>query len=92
MPEEEKEKLSELKFFFSKKVPTEEEVETAMQKATELLKADTEIEVRRSHYRNLLAEKDVLEQTVSEEKGNNGIVILMFLLGVVCIDSLEIVW
>ena len=85
MPEEEKEKLSELKFFFSKKVPTEEEVETAMQKATELLKADTEIEVRRSHYRNLLAEKDVLEQTVSEEKGNNGIVILMFLLGVVCI-------
>lgn len=83
MPEEEKEKLSELKFFFSKKFPTEEEIETASAKATELLKADTEIEVRRGHYRSLLAEKDVLEQTAEEERGNGGAILLMILLGLV---------
>ncbi len=85
MPQEEKEKLNELKFFFSKKVPTEEEIELASQKATELLKADTEIEVHRGHYRNLLAEKDVFEQTAAEEKGNGGSIILMALLGLVCL-------
>ena len=85
MPEEEKEKLNELKFFFSKKVPTEEEIESASQKATELIKADTEIEVRRSHYRNLLAEKDVLSQAQKGEKNPIGIIVLLILLGLVCL-------
>ena len=83
MPEEEKEKLQELKFFFSKKMPTEEEIETVSAKATELIKADTEIEVRRGHYRSLLAEKDVLEQSSEEEKGAAGSILLMVLLGLV---------
>ena len=85
MPEEEKTKLSELKYYFSKKVPSEEELSVVSEQVTSLVRADAELSVREKQYQTLLAEKEVLEKSEKGKERGAGLVWLFFLLGVVCI-------
>ena len=85
MPEEEKNKLSELKYYFSKKVPTEEEIAEASEQVTQLVRADAELAVNEKRYQSLLAEKEVMKKSSKETSSGFGALLLFFLLGLVCI-------
>ncbi|MCR5545411.1 MAG: hypothetical protein K6F30_02940 [Lachnospiraceae bacterium] len=85
MPEEEKAKLAELKYYFAKKVPTEEELLTAADQVTSLVRADAEMSVKEKRYHTLLAEKEVMDKSNKSNEKGRGVVLLLFLLGLVCI-------
>lgn len=85
MPEEEKNKLAELKYYFSKGVPSDEEINQVSEQVTALVRADAELSVREKRYQSLLAEKEILDKSEKEQDAGAGFVLLLFLLGLVCI-------
>ncbi|MCR4673594.1 MAG: hypothetical protein K5675_01175 [Lachnospiraceae bacterium] len=87
MPEEEKKLLSELKYYFSKRVPTEEEISNATDQVTALVRADAELSVKEKRYHSLLAEKEIMDKTIEESEKGKGVALLFFLLGLVCIAA-----
>ena len=85
MPEEEKNKLTELKYYFSKRVPTDDEINEVSEQVTALVRADAELSVREKRYQSLLAEKEILDKSEKGKDQGAGFVLLLFLLGLVCI-------
>ena len=82
MPEAEKQQLAELSFYFSKKLPTSEELETVMARSNELSRLEGELAVKEAAVVTAQEEAD----EVKGEKVSSGTAVptLLMVLGIVC--------
>ncbi len=84
MPEEEKEKLKDLRYYFSGKVPTEEELNDIGEKVKNLHQMDGEIDARETRYHALTVEKEAREKHNTDTQKYTGGMWLFFGLTVIC--------
>ena len=81
MPEAEKQQLAELSFYFSNKLPDEDELDYMMERTNELSRLDGELAVKEETQALAREENDRMGHAVS--KPSYGFAVLMTLLGIV---------
>ena len=82
MPEDEKQQLAELSFYFSKKVPTSEELEAVMERTNELSRLEGELAVKEAALSAAQQETD--EVTGEGAVPKSAVPALLMTLGIVC--------
>ncbi len=88
LSDESKKQLEELNHFFSKKMPTEEELSQAEKDVVELSKLDGRMVEQDENYRNLKAKKDMAVKNDKESSGNGSIVLLFALFAMLLVGGL----
>ncbi|MCR5099493.1 MAG: hypothetical protein K6B14_11190 [Lachnospiraceae bacterium] len=82
MPEAEKQQLAELSFYFSKKMPTTEELESVMEKSNELSRLEGELAVKEAAVASAQEELDAAGGDKNAAK--SAVPALLMTLGIVC--------
>ena len=82
MPEDEKQQLAELSFYFSKKLPTSEELDEVLERTNELTRLDGELAVKEAAVKAAREEADSVKSKADNPLSM--VSVLLFLLGIVC--------